>query len=322
MHSDNEDRRIAIVGAGNMAREHIRAFAGVPGVRVAGIQSRTRTRADALAAELCIPSVCETVAELYERTGASLVVVTVPPDQMRQVGKSCFEFPWTVLLEKPPGLDVSEAEDILLAASTRGRQALVGLNRRFLSSTETVMQDLASRNSPRFVHAQDQQDLEVAKTLGHSEAVVEKWMYANSIHVIDCMRFLCRGKVRSVDPICPWKPGKSHVAAAKIEFDSGDTALYEGVWNGPGPWAVSVTTEEIRWEMRPLEQAAFQSRGTRTLNRVEPTRMDQEFKPGFRLQAEMAVRAALGQSSQCPTLEDALETMCLIEAIFSDRHTA
>ena len=42
--------KVAFVGAGYMAEEHMRAFAGLPGVIIAGIHSRTRARAEKLAA--------------------------------------------------------------------------------------------------------------------------------------------------------------------------------------------------------------------------------------------------------------------------------
>ncbi len=49
--------RVAVVGAGGMAREHLRAFGDVPGVALAGIHSRTRVRDEALAAEFEVPAV-------------------------------------------------------------------------------------------------------------------------------------------------------------------------------------------------------------------------------------------------------------------------
>ena len=69
--------------------------------------------------------------------------------------------------------------------------------------------------------------------------------------------------------------------------------------------------------MRPLEQAAFQARGERPLHRIETSRWDQDFKPGFRLQAEMAVAAAMGRPSEAPTLDEAMETIKIIKDIFS-----
>jgi hypothetical protein len=104
---------------------------------------------------------------------------------------------------------------------------------------------------------------------------------------------------------------------AEIEFESGDLGVYEGIWNGPGPWAVTVATPGRRWEMRPLEQAVYQNRGERTLNPVDVHPWDKTFKAGFRRQAELAVAAASAREGpQLPTLADGLETMRLIAKIF------
>ena len=307
---------VAIVGAGSMAREHIPAFADVPGATVAGIHSRTRSRAEELASSNDIPSVCDSVAELYEATQAELVVVAVSETATSPVSRACFEFPWTVLLEKPPGLDMSEAEEIHAAASARSSNVLVALNRRFLSSTRAASADLSQREGRRFIKVQDQQDIVQAAELGHPQTVVDNWMYANSIHLIDYFQVFGRGPVVAVRPEIAWDPERPGVVVSTIEFDSGDVGVYEGIWDGPGPWAVSISTAERRWEMRPLEEATYQKRGERQLHPVEVHRWDRDFKPGFRLQAEMAAAAALGEPSDIPSLDEAMKTMRLIAAIF------
>jgi predicted dehydrogenase len=69
--------------------------------------------------------------------------------------------------------------------------------------------------------------------------------------------------------------------------------------------------------MRPMEQAAFQMYGSRKLEPVVPHEWDQQFKPGLRRQAELAVRAAKGEAvPELPTLEDALISMRLAQAIY------
>jgi hypothetical protein len=141
-------------------------------------------------------------------------------------------------------------------------------------------------------------------------------MYANSIHTIDYLRVFGRGAIRSVKSIMPWDPSQPGIVIALILFESGDAGLYEGVWDGPGPWAAQVTTASQMWEMRPLERAAVQRRGERRLEAVEPDPIDLAFKAGFRRQAEWAVLAALGESSDCPTIDDALESMRLVRSIF------
>ena len=309
---------VAIIGAGNMAREHVRSFLDTPGVTIAGIHSRTRSRAEALAAEFNVEAVYDSIPQMYEKTRADLVVVTVSEMAMVPVSLACFEFPWTVMLEKPAGLNVPDAEEIYASATSNRRRVLVALNRQFLSSTQAALADLDQNQGPRFVKVQDQQDKTEAKALGFPQEVVDNWMYANSIHVIDYFRLFGRGHVKRVSPVICWNPETPGVVVSSIEFDSGDVGLYEGIWNGPGPWAVSISTAEKRWEMRPLEQASYQLSGERRSEQVAVHDWDREFKPGFRLQAEMAVATALGRPSTSPTLEESLETMRLIQAIFKN----
>src|SRR5205807_1059465 len=100
-------------------------------------------------------------------TEAHLVVIAVPELQANAVANACFRQPWTVFMEKPAGLNLCDAEEIHSAAQEAGRRVLVGVNRRLLSSTRTAAVDLAGQEGPRFIHAQDQQDLALARSLGH-----------------------------------------------------------------------------------------------------------------------------------------------------------
>jgi predicted dehydrogenase len=308
--------KVAIVGAGYMAREHIRAFQDVTAVQIMGICSRTRARAEEMAAQFYIPSICDSVSELYDITQADLVVVTVPELEMNAVSRACFEYPWTVLLEKPAGFNLSDAEDIELAAHKKNSRVFVALNRRHYSSTQTVLSDLKELSGQRFIRVQDQEDQIRALQAGQPKTVVDNWMYANSIHVIDYFLILGRGTISSVEPIIPWNPDEPRYVVAKVSFASGDVGLYEGIWNGPGPWAVSVNTPAKRWEMRPLERAAFQMAGQRKMESVESHFWDTQFKPGLRLQAEKAVAVAKGKVNDLPTLQNAMESMLLVQAIF------
>jgi predicted dehydrogenase len=306
---------VVIVGAGNMAREHARAFAAVPGVRVAGIHSRTRARAELLARELGIPLVAGSLAELHERTRAALAVVTVFETSMKAVALDALDHPWTLLLEKPPGLVPEETEAIAAKARERRRDVRVGLNRQWIGATQAVLAALGEHDGPRFVKVQDQQTLAQARAIGHPPEVVRNWMFANSIHLVDYFRYLARGEARRVEAIQPWRGEETQVLLARIEFTSGDVGLYEAIWHAPGPWAATVTVPGRRWELRPLEQLTTQALGERP-QAVPPHAWDAEFKPGFRLQAQHAVDAARGAGSPLPTIDDALRTMRLVRALY------
>ena len=309
---------VAVVGAGYMSREHIRAFKDIPGVKVLGIHSRTAARAAALAGEFGIANVCESIDELYAKTRADLVVISVPELMTRVVSCACFAYPWTALIEKPAGYNLADAEFIAAAADAKSRKAFVALNRRYFASTQAVVEDLAHLPGPRLIKVQDQEGPAAALKAGQPQLVVENWMYANSIHIIDYFTFLGRGKITGVMPVIEWNSQRPGYVAARISFDSGDIGLYEAIWDGPGPWSVSVNTPDKRWELRPLEQAAFQIAGERSLTTVEKNNFDVRFKPGLRRQAELAVIAATGGITSLPTLHDGLASMRLTSAIYKN----
>jgi predicted dehydrogenase len=307
--------RVAIIGAGYTAREHVRAFKDVPGVVLAGIYSRTRARAEAMAAEFGIAAVCDSVAELHERTRADLVVVTVVELSMNAVLTEVFRQPWTVLAEKPPGYCLADSLEIQKAAHASQRRVFVAFNRRAMSSTLAVREQLQQSAGSRFIKLQDQENQTAALAAGQPAIVVDNWMYANSIHLVDYLRMFARGAVTKVEQIVPYRPSAETVLV-HLEYDSGDHAMYEGIWHASGPWAVSVTVPRERWELRPLEQLVTQRLGEKPQT-IPAAQRDTDFKPGYRLQAEWAAAAGLGATDTgLATLDEGVETMKLVSSIF------
>ncbi|KTD47612.1 Gfo/Idh/MocA family protein [Legionella quateirensis] len=311
------DLNIAVIGAGKMGREHIKAFQAIPGVKVTGLLSRTFEKAEALAKEFNISCVAESIDELYQKTKADLVVVAVPELEANQVSKKCFQYNWAVLLEKPAGYDLRDAHDIAEAALTTSKPVYVGFNRRFYASAMTILDDLNSRKDDgRYIHIQDQQSYAEARACNHPEQVVQKFMYANSIHTIDLIRYFARGEVTKVVPVLPWKKEDTQIFISYVEFDSGDKALYECIWKGPGPWACAVSTPHKRWTMQPLEKARYQNANERVVHEVALDDTDQQYKAGFYKQALEVCNGVRGLPNQAITLQDSLKTMELIHQMY------
>ncbi len=89
--------KVAFVGAGYMTTEHVKAFADMKNVKLCGITSRSRNRAESLAIQYGISNVTDTVAELYVRSQADLVVVAVPELSTLGVCQEVFKYPWKSL---------------------------------------------------------------------------------------------------------------------------------------------------------------------------------------------------------------------------------
>ncbi|MBT7624615.1 MAG: gfo/Idh/MocA family oxidoreductase, partial [Flavobacteriaceae bacterium] len=146
--------------------------------------------------------------------------------------------------------------------------------------------------------------------------VIDNWMYANSIHMIDYFSMFCRGKLTKVTPIVLWNKNNPKYVASKLQFDSGDIGLYECFWNSPAPWSVSINTENIRLDMTPLESLTKQVYESRKKNNIELDKVDYDFKPGIRLQAELLIKTIKNNKAYLPTLDQAIDTMKIINLIY------
>jgi predicted dehydrogenase len=308
--------KIAFIGAGYMTTEHLKAFKDVEGCQLSGIFSRTQSKATELSQSHPGLIVAQSTQELYEQTRAEIVVIAVPELQLAKVCESAFKFPWKVLLEKPAGYDLADAQRILNLAETHGSEVYVALNRRHYSSTRKLVSELEQRTGRRFIHILDQEDQTAALKYGQPELVVKNWMFANSIHLIDYLQFLGRGTISNIEHVIPWNPSEPWHVVAKISYSSGDVALYEAAWNRAGPWSLTVTTNEARYEMRPMETIAVQNYGQRKLEPLAIHAWDTDFKPGLRLQAEELLKAIKGEAHQMPTLKEAFKSMELVAKIY------
>lgn len=310
--------KIAIVGAGYMAQEHAKAFASIPGVEIAGICSRTPARAKALAALYSAKAFCS-IDAMWSDTIADAVVVAVNELSTYSVCESVFAHSWLCLLEKPVGVDLAQAESILAMSRRSGSRAFVALNRRSYSATRQALAELAVDESPRLISVLDQQDMVSARNSGQPDEIVRNYMYANSIHLVDYLNLFGRGEIVAVEPTLHWMPLSPGFVAATVHYSSGDIGLYQAIWDGPGPWAVSVTNRQVRLEMRPLEKLGVQRRGERQLTAVMPEPIDTEFKPGLRHLAEQTIAALCGAPAAIATLDDATRSMALCADIYGLR---
>lgn len=298
-----------------MATEHARAFSSLAGVKIVGICSRTRARAEEFGAAFGA-RVFDDIDDLYRQTSADAVIVSVNELSTREVSEACFAYPWVCLIEKPVGIDLPEATRILMSSRSSGVRAFVALNRRSYSATRRVIGELSNDPSPRLISILDQQDLETVREAGRPEGVLRNYMFANSIHLIDYFSILARGHLASIDQIRPWTPDRPGFVVVALRYSSGDTGIYQAVWDGPGPWSVTVTNRNVRLELRPLERLGVQRRGERQLSEIPPDSIDTDFKPGLRWQAEQLVKALEGGPTMLASLEEATRSMAVCARIY------
>ncbi len=248
-----------------------------------------------------------------KKTKADLLIIAVSEISVYSVAKQVFQYPWLSLIEKPAGYNFENALLIKgLAVKYRSR-VFVSFNRRYYNSTRLVLDEIKQVEGQRLIQVYDQEE---PLLLDRPPEVYQNWMYCNSIHVIDYLKIFGRGEITQVVPIVKWTPKSPGFVVAKIEYSSGDLGIYTAVWNAPGPWAATVTTQSKHWELRPLENASVQPRGSRKLEPLPDHPWDRDFKPGLRIQAEEVLKALQDTSHGLVSLDESIETMQLVKDIY------
>ena len=169
----------------------------------------------------------------------------------------------------------------------------------------------------RLINVIDQEDTKAALDSGQPKKVVENWMYANSIHLIDYFNIFCRGKIENVEYLIDWEYEKTNFVLTKLNFSSGDIGIYQCYWNAPGPWSVSISNSKIRFDLKPLEKGNYQLYGSRDLLELDIDDYDQIYRPGLYFQAQEALKAANNKPHKLVSIDEGYKTMELVRLIYN-----
>ncbi|GAB3311564.1 Gfo/Idh/MocA family oxidoreductase [Geodermatophilus aquaeductus] len=127
--------RFAVLGTGHWARTvHAAAIAAHPTAELAGIWGRDAAKAAEVGAEFDVPGT-DDLAALLEQVDA--VSVAVPPDVQVPLAEQAAAAGRHLLLEKPIGLTVAEADRVVGAVRSAGVASVVFFTFRFQTATTT-----------------------------------------------------------------------------------------------------------------------------------------------------------------------------------------
>lgn len=135
--------RIGILGAGTMGAVHAAAYAGMPGVEVAGVFSRDAARAGAVAA-VCGAAPVTEAAALIESEAVDAIDVCLPSAAHAAVVLAALDRGKHVFCESPLALDLKAARRMRDAARRSGRLLQVGLLMRSVGAYAHVQNVVAS----------------------------------------------------------------------------------------------------------------------------------------------------------------------------------
>jgi predicted dehydrogenase len=247
--------------------------------------------------------------------------VLVSVEQMYRVTSSVIPFGLPLFIEKPPGLTPEENERLVLLARRYSVPTMVGFNRRYYSIFHKAIQIVRQHGSLRgvYIEGHEQMWLKREGSNKFSEAVLEQWLFANSIHTIDLLRFF-GGEPKKLYAIAHrYKELKGDQFAAIMEFAGGAIGQYSAYWYSPGGWKVVLYGDGVTVEFSPLEKGRWIDKNF-AIHEIIPDDIDIKYKPGFFRQMEDFVKLIKYGKVEWPMsdLDSSYRTMILAEQIASN----
>jgi len=309
--------RIGVIGAGHIATEHLKVLKAQENVTLSGIFSRTRRRAEELAGTFDQLTVYDSLEKLIHEGEVDALLVLVSVDQIYSVVKDACCFGLPLFIEKPPGLSPEETRELADLAEDHSVINMAGFNRRYYSVFHKGLEKIKDHGALLGVTIEGHERFwKIADQV--SPLIRGHWIYANSTHTIDLLRFF-GGEPSEMHSLV-----SSHIEtggdqfSATMRFESGALGNYSSHWYSPGGWAVRLFGEGVTVEFKPLENARWVDTQFQSHD-IAPDEVDLAFKPGFFRQMEAFVQLARGESSLWPAqnLREAAKTMHLASRIQS-----
>lgn len=121
--------RVGMIGAGHIARSHVRVWQAE--AEVVAVCSRQPHKARRLAAEHGIPHVCETACDLIARDDVDIVSIATPHHLHHPLSMAAIRAGKHVFCEKPLALTLRQAQEMWDAARRAGVKTGVQFSMRF-----------------------------------------------------------------------------------------------------------------------------------------------------------------------------------------------
>jgi predicted dehydrogenase len=228
--------RVAVVGAGEFGRNHVRVWREMEGAELVGILDTNAERAGKVAAEFETRVLPDASALAAERVEA--ISLAVPTKDHSRVGCPLLAAGHDVLVEKPMAASLEEADELIAAARRGGRVLQIGHVERFNPAVAAAQKIL---KRPLFFEVHR---LGVFTPRSLDIDVV----YDVMIHDLDILLSFVNAEVSDLKAVgIPVITDKVDIAHARIEFANGTVANLT---------ASRVSTERVR-KMRFFQEQEY-----------------------------------------------------------------
>lgn len=146
--------KAAVVGAGQIARQHLACLQEIPGVEVAGVCDLSRAVAECAAERFGVPASFTDYGAMLRTVRPEVVHVTTPPPSHFRLALEALEAGAHVIVEKPATATLAELEALAACARDRKRALVEDHNYLFNPATREIVRRIESGAFGAVVHVE------------------------------------------------------------------------------------------------------------------------------------------------------------------------
>ena len=326
----NATLNAAVIGCGNHARSHFEMIAGEPRLQLKAIADVDDERLQKAQRDYVPEATFGDFRQMLDRCDLDVVYVVTMPGHLLPIVTECLDRGLHVSVEKSPGMSSEETEAMAAAARAGSGKAIVSFNRRYFPEVLAVRRLMQEGGGA--VHCAATYNKPVIR-LGHGDmaAISPPGLMCDAIHHVDLIRWLAGASPETAAiPIAVHavtnhgsRPGSDRQNAV-VEFDTGAIGVLMSHYGvGFRIQRAEVHAEDLSAYLeltsgRSFELYEARAKGPGLDLKGElvdsPLDVDAVGGPDFN-ETRHFVDCILNDTSPWSTLEDAVHTMRLCEAI-------
>lgn len=194
--------RVAVLGCGGRGRGHMQILKAFEDVDLAAVCDVAEEKRNAVGDEFGVARRYAGVEELLDDVQPDVAFVAPTAHLNAQVALPCLERGIHTLLEKPPGMGVSETVALRDAAGDSGAKSMVGWNRRFHPIIVKAREMVAARGAVTQLVGEFHNSITRDEASGmFPEPLMDNMLLESPIHSIDLMRAVAGAEVAEVHSV-------------------------------------------------------------------------------------------------------------------------
>ena len=220
--------RVAVIGCGGRGRGHMKILSQFDDTELVAVCDPIEAARNDAADQFNVSNRYESIEALLDSETLDAIFVATPAHLNGEAALPCFERGVHTLLEKPPGMSVTETAALRSAAEQTGAKGMVGWNRRFHPIILEAKRQVTARGPVTQIVGEFHKSISRLTQSGKfPEHLMDNMFLETPIHALDAIRAIAEADVQEVHSVVQRTISDyKDVHAALILFDNGCVAQH------------------------------------------------------------------------------------------------